>query len=118
MLKGSSSFPLDLLDKEPLKEAQVLEVEVLDRLFQIRSDRPELINWITNLVNEQAAAIRRHSPKSDLSDLDILVRVSFRLAFSLYHSHKELETLIDSVKAAEGRIENLSETILKLLPPL
>ncbi|MDR1872425.1 MAG: cell division protein ZapA [Deltaproteobacteria bacterium] len=118
MLKGASPFPLDLLDQAPLAEPQVVEIEVMDRPYQIRSDRPELTAWIAHLVNEQAAAIRRHSPKTALPDLDVLVRVSFRLAISLFFSHKELETQADSIKTAEARIETLSEAIEKLLPPL
>jgi cell division protein ZapA (FtsZ GTPase activity inhibitor) len=97
--------------------SQVVEVAVLGRPYQIRGDRPELIAWISQLINEQAATIRRLSPNADLSDLDILVRVAFRLGLSLYQGVKELETFKNSAQAAETRIESLSKAIDEFLPP-
>jgi cell division protein ZapA (FtsZ GTPase activity inhibitor) len=98
--------------------SNIVDVEVLKHHYQIRCDQPELINRISQLVNDQVASIRQHSPKADLSDLDILVQVTFRLAVSLYHGHKELETLKDSIQIAEAGIERLSIAIEKLLTPI
>jgi cell division protein ZapA (FtsZ GTPase activity inhibitor) len=95
---------------------QVVEVTVLDRHYQIRCERPELISWISQLVNDQASAIRLQSPKAELADIDVLVRVSFKLALSLYHGRKDQEALKETIRKAEARIENLAAAIDKLLP--
>ncbi|MDR1395634.1 MAG: cell division protein ZapA [Deltaproteobacteria bacterium] len=111
--------PKTLPDPQPAgqNQAEVVDVEVLKRHYQIRSDQPELINRISRLVNDQAASIRSQSLKADLSDLDILVQVTFRLAVSLYHGRRELETLKDHIHQAETRVEGLTAAIEKLLPP-
>jgi cell division protein ZapA (FtsZ GTPase activity inhibitor) len=92
-------------------ETQVVDVEVLGRHYKIRSERPEVIAWISNLIEEQAEDIRRLSLRTALNDLDVLVRVAFRLGLSLYHSRRELSDLKDSVKTTEDRIEVLSQAI-------
>jgi cell division protein ZapA (FtsZ GTPase activity inhibitor) len=96
----------------------VVDVEVLERHYQIRCDRPELISWISQVVNDQAMAIRQRSPSSALSDLDVMVQVAFRLAVSLYQGRRDLEALKESCQKAEARVESLAQAIEKLLPPL
>ncbi|MDR2422065.1 MAG: cell division protein ZapA [Deltaproteobacteria bacterium] len=114
---GAKIPPSEERDGAGGQTAQVVDVEILERHYQIRCERPELIAWIAQLVNEQAASIRQLSPESDLSDQDVLVRVSFRLALSLYHGRRELESLKEAAKAAEARIESLARAIENLLPP-
>ncbi|MDR1084540.1 MAG: cell division protein ZapA [Deltaproteobacteria bacterium] len=94
-----------------------METEVLERHYQIRCGEPELINRISRLVNDQAASIRRHSTKADISDLDIMVQVAFRLAVSLYHGRQELTAVKNQVEQAEDRLEKLTRTIEQLLSP-
>jgi cell division protein ZapA (FtsZ GTPase activity inhibitor) len=115
--QGAKLSPPEERDGAGGQAAQVVDAEILGRRYQIRCERPELIAWIAQLVNEQAASIRQLSPAPDLSDQDVLVRVSFRLALTLYHGRRELESLKDAVRTAEARIESLAQAIENLLPP-
>ncbi|MDR1577750.1 MAG: cell division protein ZapA [Deltaproteobacteria bacterium] len=94
----------------------VVEVEVLERPYQIRCDRPELVSWISQLINEQIAIIRRQSLNSDLSDQDILVQLAFRLALSLRHGRQERESMLESIQIVESRIDDLFQALDQLSP--
>ncbi|MDR1606907.1 MAG: cell division protein ZapA [Deltaproteobacteria bacterium] len=89
----------------------VVEVEVMGRPYMIRYENPELINWISQLINTQAESIRQKAPKSSLEDLDVLVQLAFRLALSLRHGQQERETLLAAIQTAESRLETLAEKL-------
>ncbi|MDR3204121.1 MAG: hypothetical protein LBV23_05200 [Deltaproteobacteria bacterium] len=82
-------------------------VRLFDRDYRFKSNRPDLVKEIAELVNSERDLCKQLSPDS-IHNLDLVAHASFRLArhlLRLYKENLELRALLDD---AEERVHKMS----------
>jgi hypothetical protein len=89
---------------------EVVTVEVFDRLCRFKSNRPELVQEIASLAEEEIALVRGQFPGLR-HEMDLAAHVAFRLARRLNKCLREIGELSSSLDEAENRVRRMTKNI-------
>ncbi|MDR1165523.1 MAG: hypothetical protein LBO66_06555 [Deltaproteobacteria bacterium] len=106
-----ASPPLRPSDPAPsVGEDGLVTVTLLGERYHIRSDNPELILSLSDLVLSHAREALGRLAKAP-PDLALMVQASFRLALSLHNAQKELASSRERAEALSLRLQALLDLI-------
>ncbi|MDR2441890.1 MAG: cell division protein ZapA [Deltaproteobacteria bacterium] len=92
------------------QDVEIVTVSIFDRPYRFRSNRPELVREIADLINNLNTSVRSSLP--GLPHItDYPAHVAFSLARDLIKSHRELDQLRASQAALEEKVSHLADYI-------
>ncbi|MDR1111204.1 MAG: cell division protein ZapA [Deltaproteobacteria bacterium] len=89
---------------------EVVTVKVFDRKCRFKSNRPELVQEIASLAEEEIALVKGQFPGLQ-HEMDLAAHVAFRLARRLNRCLREIGELNSSLDEAENRVKRMTTSI-------
>jgi hypothetical protein len=88
----------------------VVTVKVFDRACSFKSNRPELVQEIASLAEEEIALVRGQFPELR-NEMDLAAHVAFRLSRRLMKCLQVIGELNSTLDQAECRVERMAISI-------
>jgi hypothetical protein len=93
-----------------VRPLEVVTVKVFDRYCSFKSNRPERVQEIASLAEDEIAKVKGQFPGIK-NEMDLAAHVTFRLARKLSQCLQEISELSSSLDEAENRVKRMNSNI-------
>ncbi|MDR1921978.1 MAG: hypothetical protein LBS31_09615 [Candidatus Adiutrix sp.] len=88
--------------------AKLVAVRMFDKIYEIKSDKPQLAEQLADDIDREARRLRELNPSLGPGHFDWPVQVAFQMALGRYNAQRVLNDL-------KARVENDSEKMAALI---